>query len=82
MCTTERIDYSMKFIIKLCIYEEHFNRIHCYCSADLQQDQGFHADPPDQAFLQAPGVQLVLFYLQDPQLLTHPVCRYTRIVKE
>lgn len=46
-----------------------------YCS-NLPQGQGFHADPLDQAFLQVPGVQQVLFYLEGPQYLTHPVCCY------
>lgn len=46
-----------------------------YCS-NLPQGQGFHADPLDQAFLQVPGVQQVLFYLQGPQCLIHPVCCY------
>lgn len=52
----------------------------CICT-DLQQGQGFHADPLDRVFLEVPGVQLVLFYLLDPQHLPHPVCGYESIVK-
>lgn len=46
------------------------------CSSDLQQGQGFHADPLDRAFLEVLGVQPVLFYLVDPLHQPLPVCGY------
>lgn len=47
-----------------------------FCCSDLPRARGFHADPLDQAFLQVPGVQQVLFYPEGPRCLTHPTCRY------
>lgn len=78
------IDYSMKCIIgpsAVCVYavgvfplkHECLCMQKWICGDDVQQGQGFHVDPLDQAFLQVPGVQLVLFFRLGPLHLLHPV---------